>query len=48
MFNSMVAELTEGCLDFPDVKCGFIGEVGSVWPITGNIVNLSVSPACLK
>ncbi|KAG8224415.1 hypothetical protein J437_LFUL001365 [Ladona fulva] len=26
-------ELTEGCIEDPSVKCGFIGEVGSSWPI---------------
>ncbi|KAJ1529238.1 hypothetical protein ONE63_006040 [Megalurothrips usitatus] len=34
MFNSMVTELTEGCHEYPAVKCGFIGEVASAWPIT--------------
>jgi hypothetical protein len=31
----MVNELTTGCVDQPDVKCGFIGEVGSGWPLHG-------------
>lgn len=34
MFNSMVTEMTLGCTDYPKVKCGFIGEVASAWPIT--------------
>lgn len=26
-------DMTEGCIEEPSVKCGFIGEVGSSWPI---------------
>lgn len=38
MVNLYVKELTVGCeTSFGLVKCGFIGEVGSVWPITGKI-----------
>jgi phosphotriesterase-related protein len=33
MCNLMLTELTTGCVDYPDVKCGFIGEVGSGWPL---------------
>ncbi|XP_021919754.1 phosphotriesterase-related protein isoform X1 [Zootermopsis nevadensis] len=33
MYNLMLKELTDGCEDQPDVKCGFIGEVGSGWPL---------------
>jgi hypothetical protein len=35
MCSLMVNELTTGCVDQPDVKCGFIGEVGSGWPLHG-------------
>jgi hypothetical protein len=35
MCNIMVNELTIGCVDQSDVKCGFIGEVGSGWPLHG-------------
>lgn len=35
MCNLMLTELTTGCVDYPDVKCGFIGEVGSGWPLHG-------------
>lgn len=35
MYNLMLKELTDGCEDQPDVKCGFIGEVGSGWPLHG-------------
>ncbi|XP_069701163.1 phosphotriesterase-related protein isoform X2 [Periplaneta americana] len=33
MHKLMVQEVTTGCVDQPDVKCGFIGEVGSGWPL---------------
>lgn len=35
LFNSMLTEMTEGCVEAPNVKCGFIGEIASAWPITG-------------
>jgi hypothetical protein len=35
MCDLMLEELTTGCVDQPDVKCGFIGEVGSGWPLHG-------------
>lgn len=38
LYDTMVTELTVGCIDYPSVKCGFIGEVGSVWPITGTFL----------
>ncbi|XP_054288040.1 phosphotriesterase-related protein [Macrosteles quadrilineatus] len=34
MSEVMLQELTEGCVEDTTVKCGFIGEVGSSWPIT--------------
>ncbi|EZA62026.1 hypothetical protein DMN91_008164 [Ooceraea biroi] len=33
MYNLMYKELQTGCEECPDVKAGFIGEVGSTWPI---------------
>nr|XP_012225283.1 PREDICTED: phosphotriesterase-related protein-like [Linepithema humile] len=33
MYNLMYKELEEGCTECPEVKAGFIGEVGSTWPI---------------
>ncbi|KAG6460646.1 hypothetical protein O3G_MSEX012117 [Manduca sexta] len=33
MYNHMLQELTEGCVDDITVKAGFMGEVASVWPI---------------
>ncbi|PSN56987.1 Phosphotriesterase-related protein [Blattella germanica] len=33
MYDLIMTELTTGCVDQPDVKCGFIGEVGSGWPL---------------
>lgn len=38
MYNLMYRELKESCIDCPkelQVKAGFIGEVGSTWPIEG-------------
>ncbi|OAD56321.1 Phosphotriesterase-related protein, partial [Eufriesea mexicana] len=34
MYNVILKEMTLGCEECPDVKAGFIGEVGSTWPIT--------------
>lgn len=34
MYDLMITELTKGCIDYPTIKAGFIGEVGSSWPIT--------------
>ncbi|XP_033175888.1 phosphotriesterase-related protein isoform X1 [Bombus impatiens] len=34
MYDVMLKEMTIGCEEYPDVKTGFIGEVGSTWPIT--------------
>ncbi|KAK2588330.1 hypothetical protein KPH14_004347 [Odynerus spinipes] len=33
IYNLIVREMTEGCEECPDIKAGFIGEVGSTWPI---------------
>lgn len=38
MCGFMTKELTEGCIEYPTVRCGFIGEVGSSWPITGTVL----------
>jgi len=35
MYNLMYKELKEGCVECAEVKAGFIGEVGSTWPIEG-------------
>lgn len=35
MYDVILKEMTIGCEESPDVKAGFIGEVGSIWPITG-------------
>lgn len=35
MYNVMCTELQKGCIDYSKIKAGFIGEVGSSWPITG-------------
>ena len=33
MTKHMVDEITIGSIDFPDVKCGFIGEIGCQYPL---------------
>lgn len=33
MYNVMLKEMTIGCEESPDMRTGFIGEVGSTWPI---------------
>lgn len=33
MYDLIVREMTVGCEESPDVRTGFIGEVGSAWPI---------------
>lgn len=35
IMNIMIKEMTEGCAESMDVKAGFIGEIGSAWPIVG-------------
>lgn len=35
MYDVILKEMTIGCEESPDVKAGFIGEIGSTWPITG-------------
>lgn len=35
IMNIMIKEMTEGCEESMDVKAGFIGEVGSAWPMDG-------------
>ena len=37
MTKHMVDELTIGAYDCPEIKCGFIGEVGSSYPIIGKL-----------
>ncbi|XP_028174628.1 phosphotriesterase-related protein [Ostrinia furnacalis] len=33
LYNHMLNELTAGCVEKPDVKAGFMGEIASVWPL---------------
>ncbi|KPJ10129.1 Phosphotriesterase-related protein [Papilio machaon] len=33
IYNHMLTELTEGCVDYPTVRAGFMGEIASVWPL---------------
>lgn len=35
MYNFMLTELTVQCVEHQGIKCGFIGEVGSSWPLHG-------------
>lgn len=44
MYDVMLKEMTIGCEEYPDVKTGFIGEVGSTWPITRTYLALYVTP----
>ena len=39
MTRHMVNELTIGSFDCPDVKCGFIGEIGCNYPLLGKLFN---------
>lgn len=40
MAEFMKRELTVGCDDDPDVKCGIIGEIGCSWPLYGKKLSL--------
>lgn len=42
IYNTMLKDLTNGCVEDISVKAGFIGEVGSCWPIHG-ITNIQLS-----
>lgn len=44
MYDVMLKEMTIGCEEYPDVKTGFIGEVGSTWPITRTYLASNVAP----
>ncbi|XP_045766781.1 phosphotriesterase-related protein [Maniola jurtina] len=33
LYNHMLEELTVGCVDYPTVRAGFMGEIASVWPL---------------
>lgn len=53
MYNLMLMELTAQCMEHHGIKCGFIGEVGSSWPLHGEsasipslLVKTSVSVGC--
>lgn len=39
MHDLMVKEVTIGCEEYPSVKAGIVGEVGSSWPIDGKREN---------
>lgn len=43
IYNHMLRELTEGCIDCVDVKAGFMGEIASVWPLKGEIYAINYS-----
>lgn len=42
MSEIMNTELTKNCSGFETVRCGFIGEVGSSWPIQGKLLPASL------
>ncbi|KAF9408951.1 hypothetical protein HW555_011527 [Spodoptera exigua] len=33
VYNHMLQELTKGCVNYEQVKAGFMGEIASVWPL---------------
>ena len=46
MTTHMINELTTGAIDCPDIKCGFIGEVGCGFPLHGD--KISYRYKCLQ
>lgn len=38
IYNHMLTELQDGCIDYSSIKAGFMGEIASVWPIKGMIL----------
>lgn len=40
MVDSITKEMTVGCPEAPDIKCGVIGEVGCSWPLHGESLYL--------
>lgn len=38
LYNHMLQELTVGCVEEPEIKAGFMGEIASVWPLRGKII----------
>ncbi|KAH9636749.1 hypothetical protein HF086_005072 [Spodoptera exigua] len=38
VYNHMLQELTKGCVNYEQVKAGFMGEIASVWPLRGTLV----------
>ena len=43
MVHLMKTELTQGCIDMPEIKCGVIGEIASSWPIHGIFLSIVIS-----
>ena len=39
MVKHMTDEINFGSFDYPDVKCGFIGEIGCCYPLYGKFQN---------
>ena len=39
MTTHMINELTTGAIDCPEIKCGFIGEVGCGFPLHGDKIS---------
>ncbi|XP_046396803.1 phosphotriesterase-related protein [Ischnura elegans] len=48
MGNIIRKEMLEGCSEDPSVKCGFIGEVGSSWPIDAFEKNAILATAAVQ
>ena len=38
----IVSELNNGAFDCPEVKCGFIGEIGCCDPLDGKVIKLLI------
>ena len=43
MTTHMINELTTGAIDCPEIKCGFIGEVGCGYPLHGKKQALDIN-----
>ena len=42
MSNHIIDELTIGSFDCPEIKCGFIGEIGCNFPLLGMKTNILI------
>lgn len=35
IYTVMAQDLNDGCQDYPEIKAGYIGEIGCTWPLHG-------------